>query len=112
MSFVQNSWRLRSCSEEVDEKWWRAGHVRAKLFCVAEAELEKVDRHEGQKHEALQADEYIQQDGQHNVFLDDVGWQTEAGPIRTDVKVPVTVKAVRPHENVGAADWMNSNTLN
>jgi hypothetical protein len=38
----------------------------------------------------------MQQDGQQNVFLDDVGWQTEASPVQADVEVTVSVEVVRP----------------
>ena len=61
---------------------------------------------------ALQADKYMQQDGRKNIYCDDVGWQTEASPMHSDVDVTVTVEVLRPIEDMKVPSCMNDHEEN
>ena len=107
----------RGDAPEVDEVRRRPDVVRAKLVGVAEAELEQVDGHEGEQHEArdgqvqdadalalhqgqlhvpgsLQAHKDVEQHGQEDVLLNDVGWKAEARPVQPHVEVAVAVEVI------------------
>mmetsp|Transcript_54684 Transcript_54684/g.171694 ORF Transcript_54684/g.171694 Transcript_54684/m.171694 type:complete len:633 (+) Transcript_54684:173-2071(+) len=122
----------RQEAPEVHEAGGRADVVRAKLSGVAEAELEEVDGHEGHEHEAgdgevqhaeaggahqldlhvpgpLQADNDVQDDGEEDVLLDDVGGEAEAGPVQADVEVAVAVEVVGPFEDVQVSHGVDDN---
>jgi len=115
-------------ADEIDEKWWRANHVRTELFSVAEAELEEMDSHECKEHEArngqievpgfhthcqfhivraLQADQDMQEHGKKDILLDDVRWQAKPSPVQTNIEITIAVKIIRPHKNVKITDSMN-----
>mmetsp|Transcript_54685 Transcript_54685/g.171699 ORF Transcript_54685/g.171699 Transcript_54685/m.171699 type:complete len:630 (+) Transcript_54685:168-2057(+) len=120
----------RQEAPEVHEAGGRADVVRAKLSGVAEAELEEVDGHEGHEHEAgdgevqhaeaggahqldlhvpgpLQADDYVQDDSEEDVLLDDVGGKAEASPVQAHIKVAIAIEVVGPLEDVQIADSMD-----
>ena len=53
--------------------------------------------HQGQLHVpgSLQAHEDVEQHGQEDVLLNDVGWKAKARPVQTHVEVAVAVEVIR-----------------
>mmetsp|Transcript_89046 Transcript_89046/g.197836 ORF Transcript_89046/g.197836 Transcript_89046/m.197836 type:complete len:400 (+) Transcript_89046:23-1222(+) len=121
----------RGDAPEVDEVGRRADEVGPELVSVTEAELEEVDRHEGEEHKArdgeiqhanalalcqcelhvpgpLEANEDVQQNGQENVLLHDIGREAEAGPVEAHVEVAIAVEVIGALEDVEVADRVDN----
>merc|ERR1740117_263030 len=117
-------------SQGVDEVGRWADQIWAKLVSVAEAELHKVDRHEGKERKSgdckvegpradahlkllvpgtLESDTYMKQHRERDVLLHNVRRQTKASPIEADIEVSIAVEVIRPHEDVQVTDGMDDN---